>query len=652
MIPKETEEEIQKALQRGVSVLYKPPPLSLDDWAEQNFYLSAESSYVEGRWEAFPYQKAMLGCISNDDIREIVFLKSARIGATKCMLASIAYFAEHKKRNQVIYQPVDDDAESFCKTEIEPMIRDIACVREIFPFIGAKHKRNTLQYKGFIGSSLHILGGKSAKNYRRISVDCVYMDELDGFDHDIEMEGSPVALAAKRTEGATFPKIVLGSTPKIKGASMIEDRYEACEAFVKFMIPCPHCGEVQALEWGGKDFDYGFKWENDDPNTVAYKCVGCGDTFGQEDYLNTWDKGKWYTDKGEYLTNSGELMSPKGKLLTTPRSVGFRVWTAYSPMTEWSKLVREFLDAKGNPRKLKGFVNLTLGETWEEDTGAKMEADSIMERREKYPHIIPDGVKMLTIGADCQDDRVEWAVAGWGDNEESWQIDYQVLFGDLATDEFWVTLYNKMRTPYGGHHAKLCAIDSGGHFTDQVYEFCRKAGAMWAIPCKGSSVAGKPIANFPAKKNKDGVYFTIVGTDTTKDLMYHRLALEEHGEGFCHFPEAEWCNPNYFKQLTAESRKPVYSKSGQLTFAWSCTNGVRNEVWDCILLALVAIRILQQRYGVLLQQLPSIGGGDNEDDEVLTIKEDDAVKPPPPPPVPIQPVRRVRRRMISSGVDF
>ena len=98
---------------------------------------------------------------------------------------------------------------------------------------------------------LHIKGGKAAKNYRRLSVDVAILDELDAFDGDIEKEGDPVTLAAKRIEGATFPKLVCGSTPKLKGFSLIETRSQSADERFTYQIPCLHCGERHALTWGG-----------------------------------------------------------------------------------------------------------------------------------------------------------------------------------------------------------------------------------------------------------------------------------------------------------------------------------------------------------------------------------------------------------------
>jgi len=208
-------------LQRGFAAWGIPEPLSLAEWAEQHFHLSAESSYVEQDWTAWPYQRAILATISNDDIREVIWIKSARTGYTKIILAAQGYFAHHKRRNQALWQPTDDDATAYVKTELDPMLRDVSVMRDVFPTYLARHKDNTLDQKKFIGSMLHIKGGKAAKNYRRISVDVAYLDEVDAFDGDVEKEGDPITLAAKRTEGATFPKLVLGSTPKLKGFSLI-----------------------------------------------------------------------------------------------------------------------------------------------------------------------------------------------------------------------------------------------------------------------------------------------------------------------------------------------------------------------------------------------------------------------------------------------
>ena len=197
------------ALRRGLSAFCVPEPVTLEEWAREHFYLSAESSYVEQRWSPWWFQCAIMACVSNDDISEVIWRKPARVGATKIILASILYNAQHKRRNQALWQPTDDDRDEFVKTELEPALRDVPVMQSVFPAFLRRDKDNTLQAKKFLGSILHLKGGKAAKNYRRISIDTGYLDEYDAFDSNIEKEGDPGTLAAKRVEGATFGKMVL-----------------------------------------------------------------------------------------------------------------------------------------------------------------------------------------------------------------------------------------------------------------------------------------------------------------------------------------------------------------------------------------------------------------------------------------------------------
>ena len=50
---------------------------------------------------------------------ELDVMKSKRVGYTKCLLAKVAYTAEHKRRNQLLYQPTDDDRDDFVTDELE-----------------------------------------------------------------------------------------------------------------------------------------------------------------------------------------------------------------------------------------------------------------------------------------------------------------------------------------------------------------------------------------------------------------------------------------------------------------------------------------------------------------------------------------------------
>lgn len=63
-----------------------------------------------------------------------------------------------------------------------------------------------------------------------------------------------------------------------------------------------------------------------------------------------------------------------------------------------------------------------------------------MQRAHAFSAPVPRGAAMLTAGIDMQQDRLEVEIVGWGLGEESWSIDYRVLWGDPLRPEVWAEL--------------------------------------------------------------------------------------------------------------------------------------------------------------------------------------------------------------------
>lgn len=595
-------ESLEGHLAAGLRAFAVPPPMTLEQWARQNFYLSAESSYVEQQWMPWPFQRAMLACIGNDDITDVSVMKSARVGYTKMILAAIGYFAEHKRRNQALWQPTDDDAEDFVKSELDPMLRDVAAMRAIFPAHLARHKDNTLQQKRFIGSTVRVKGGKASKNYRRISVDVAYLDELDGFDPDVEKEGDPAALARKRTEGATFPKFVCGSTPKLRGFSLIEDRFKSASERFTFHIECPHCGKLHAITWGGKDLPHGFKWHDDDPGSVKHLCPHCAALIDQADYLDAAESGVWVNESGSiHLHHDGRFTTPDGARLPAPSSVGLHVWTAYSPVVPWSQIVAEFFQAMekmraGDDALMKVWTNTTRGNTWEGEI-ERTDADDLKNRAENFPlRRMPRDCLLLLCGCDTQDNRIEAGVWGLGIGGEMWTIDHQVFHGNPALQKVWDDLEEFLRDTQYEHECGIpqriyaTAIDSGGHHADAVYAFAHRAKALRVHAIKGSSHRERSIDNgnsrvefrWNGRLEKHGPTLWMVGTNLAKDRFQSRLDVPSPGPGYVHLSSA--LSDEWFKQLAGEVRATRRTLGGSET-RWTAAR-TRIEVRDCLAYAI------------------------------------------------------------------
>ena len=170
---------------------------------------------------------------------------------------------------------------------------------------------------------------------------------------------------------------------------------------------------------------------------------------------------------------------------------------------------------------------------------------------------LPEGVAVLTAGVDVQGDRLEVQVVGWGRDEESWVVDYRVIWGDPSGPRVWADLDIAPQATYV--HAKAVpdlpiravTIDTGGHHTKASYEFCRTrlARRVWAI--KGRGGTGAPVwPRRPSRTNKGKIPLFIVGVDAVKDTLLARLKLTEPGPGAVHFPRR--LDAEYFRQLTSE----------------------------------------------------------------------------------------------------
>jgi phage terminase large subunit GpA-like protein len=449
-------------------------------------------------------------------------------------------------------------------------------------------------------------GGKAAKNYRRISVDVAYIDEADAFDNDIEKEGDPVTLAAKRIEGATFPKLVVGSTPKLKGFSLVDERQRLADQRFRYVVPCPHCGEFHGITWGGKDETHGFKWARDAegrplPETVRHLCPHCGALIDQGEYLAVWARGHYENEDGSIrilvVDAEAVFVDRAGATLRAPRHIAFvDVWTAYSPAASWANIARDFAAAhekalQGDKSKLKTFWNTTLGRPWEEEI-EKNDADELKHRAEPYAlGTCPMGVLMLLAAVDTQDNRLEVTVRGYGRGCETWTIDHQILYGSPGEDAVWSELEDLLfGTEYphaSGQTLRISAsaIDTGGHFTHAVYAFAEKHARRRIFAVKGASGREKHIKNGTQKVDIDwrgrlkkrGLILWHVGTNLAKDMLHSRLQLTQPGPGYMHFSRE--LSDEWFKQMAGEARAERHGAHGRES-RWTPLRK-RVEAWDC-----------------------------------------------------------------------
>ncbi len=556
-----------------------PKNLKISDWADTYRKLSPESSAEAGQWrtDRAEYQREIMDAFNDPDTQRIVFMKSAQVGATEILLNVIGYYIDQDPSPMLIMQPTLAMSQAFSKDRLSAMIRDSEKIRDCVKDARSRDSGNTVLSKKFAGGNLNIVGSNSAAGLASRPIRIVLADEVDRYEQSAGAEGDPISLATKRTTTFWNKKIYMCSTPTIKGLSRIEAAFEESDKRY-YNVPCPECNHKQILKWKN------VVWDEDKPETAAYACNDCGSVINES-------KKQWMLKNGEWIATA-----------TKSETAGFHISELYSVWSTWADMAKNFLEAKKQPEMLKTWINTSLGESWEEQ-GDAVEYETLLERRLNYDHTaIPEDVLVIVAGVDTQKDRLEISLTGFGRNYEAWVLDHRIFWGDPNASNVWSDLdaFLKMRfkTESGRVMPISCTcIDSGGHHTNQVYQFTKPRQARRIFAIKGLSVAGKPIANKPTFVGKNKAVLYGVGTDSAKEAIYARLTTDVN-ESTLHFPSD--VDEEYFKQLTAEKRVAKFIR-GRKSLVWKQVRP-RNEALDCLVYCFAAIYILNPNWDLIEQK--------------------------------------------------
>lgn len=560
--------DIDELANQCLAILQPPPKYTVSEWADNYRKLSSEASAIPGQWrtEIVEYMREPMDCIGDPRVIRVVIMAGAQIAKSEVLLNVIGYLIDYDPSPIMMVQPTLEMAEAFSKDRIAPMLRDTPILREKVSEKG-RDSNNTIRQKVFPGGHLTLVGANSPSSLASRPIRAVLFDEVDRFPLSAGDEGDPIQLAVKRT--ATFWNriVVMVSTPTLKGQSRIETAYEEGDQRLRY-CKCPHCGHFQVLKWSN------VRWTEGKPETARYLC-------GAEDCGTLWsDTERKIAVRDGYWMAQSEFNG----------IASFHVPGLLSPFATMADGVREFLEAKGDPSRLKVWVNTYLGETWE-DAGERLDAHSLETRAEVYETRIPEGVTLLTCGIDVQDDRIEAEMIGWGDNNESWSIDYIVIYGDPSAPAIWQELRLLIKQVY--HHPlfgdismRAACIDTGGHYTNETYKFINAVDRVYGI--KGVPGEGKPLVGRPSKNNYGGIMLFPVGVHTAKELVFARLRAKEGQAGYCHFPAGR--DREYFEQLTAEKLVTKYTKGFKRQEYIKVRS--RNEALDCRVYGTAALELL------------------------------------------------------------
>lgn len=580
-------------LKASVEAMLPDAELRLDEWSEDNVIIPKGGAF-EGpyRLSHTPPARRILQALSPTSPASIIVARvaSQMLKTQVAINACLGWMAE-APANILALEPTTGLSKRLSARISKAIDACDALKGKVAP-PRSRDKRNTIDTKEFDGGTLYVTTAGSDANLAEIAARYVFCDEVNREGWRSGDEGNRIALAlARLTTYEGISKAYIVSSPTIVGASEIDDWFEKGTQ-ESYHVPCIHCGHLHTLQ--RENFRYDWDTERQVVGRAYFVCPECGGIMEEH-------------DKATFLPD--EAMGGQARWIAASEGDGetlsFTLSSYYAPLGSitWRRLAKELalaLEAKerGDDTLMMVYENTREGvahnpgevTSTAQDLQTRADAEGVPAR------IVPDRALVLTMFADTQDNRLEVTTQAWAPGLETWTVDHRILWGSPSDPpdqpgSVWQQLDTLMATPYAHAsgtliYASAYGIDSGGHHTQDVYNFGASQTRRTFLVTKGANIRGRPIVaskpsvqdiDWQGQRTPDGVKLWSLGTDTAKDHIFNRIKLAQ-GPGALHWHAG--LELSFFEQLLVE--KPVIRwHKGRKIREYVKPNGARNEVLDC-----------------------------------------------------------------------
>jgi len=571
-----------------------PPKQTISQWADKNRQIAAGTGPRSGSWrtDEVPFQREPMDVASDPDVETTVLMWSSQVGKTEILINVLGYYVDAEPAPILFVLPSLQLADSFSRTRFGPTVNATPAMLSKIGEHNSRDTASTMLAKTFPGGDIAFAGANSPSSLASRPRRIVICDEVDKYKESIGHDGDPIKQAFQRTQNFWNRKKLLASTPTLESLSTIAEWFKRSDQRF-YEVPCPHCGQFQALEWEQ------VKWDAGKPDTAHYVCgpvrpdlkgtdkddpkdTGCGSILTDTDVKAAVRQGRW---KARAEFNG---------------VAGFHVNAIASPWVTLADLVREWEECEGDPTEEQTFINLKLGRAYNPTKSALTTPELLLARREDYgPDNIPEQVLLITSHTDVQADRFETTFLGWGVDDEKFVIDHIVTAADTTHPPAWEALDRDVLSmtfqhPSGGVLTVEATGIDAGYMQTMVMQFVasRRNGFRPFYAVKGTDGFGRPLWRESEARFKMGMKLHLSGVDDGKRQLYQELSVTP--DKACnvdryrvHFPHH--LGLDYFKQVVSERIK-IEVKSGRPVPKWVLPGGRRNEALDC-LVGNMAVRV-------------------------------------------------------------
>jgi len=226
----------------AAEALAPDPELYVSDWADCNRRLSSKTSAEVGQWQTSrtPYLREFMDAMSlAHPATDLDLKKGTQIGGSEGLYNAIGAIIDQSPCPMMLIMPTTDTAKRISRQRLQPMFDETPALADKIGEHKSRDASNTILMKDFPGGYLLLTGANSGPGLRSTPARVLLMDEVDAYPDDVDGEGDPCAVAEKRTDNFSRAKRCACSSPKIRGKSRIERRYDRGTR-AHYYVPCPH----------------------------------------------------------------------------------------------------------------------------------------------------------------------------------------------------------------------------------------------------------------------------------------------------------------------------------------------------------------------------------------------------------------------------
>jgi phage terminase large subunit GpA-like protein len=501
---------LSQQLERALRDVFAPVDTrEVWQWAEDEIVLTRRQTETPGPYSTLltPYIREPLNCFADPRVSDLTLCFGTQTSKTTAMMIGTAWRMVNNPFPSLWVMPTESMARSFSENRWQPMVEDCHPLAALKPY--NTHRYKTLEQQ-FRDATLTFVGSNSPSSLASRPAGLLVMDETDKFSDSTDKESSAVALATNRTKSYTNALRVMTSTPTLPDGEIWRAFLAGDQRY--YFVPCPHCEEMQRLEFTQIKWDTEAKrdrkWDMEAVRASAYyQCTACNGKITDGHKTRMLRHGEWRP------TNPNASFGHRS----------FHLNSLYAPWRSctFGALAVKFLRDKDTINGLQDFTNSTMAMPWEQVETSIGEQHILALRGDYQRGTCPIEPRVIVTCADIGQDKQHWVTTAFAEDGSSHVLDYGTT---LAIEDLLLDAPRRAyTTPSGQQVAPECGLLDSGFATFRVYAACQSSAGFYH-PAKGSGATfGSKISRTTIPEFSGIVLYTFVDHAIKTELFTDRI---------------------------------------------------------------------------------------------------------------------------------